>query len=53
MLKKIGTNARYEIEKQLGNKVNLKLWVKVKKECDSDILIKNFGYDKKDNKTQN
>ena len=54
MLKKIGTNARYEIEKQLGNKVNLKLWVKVKKEWrDSDILIKNFGYDKKDNKTQN
>lgn len=53
-LKKIGTNARYEIEKQLGNKVNLKLWVKVKKEWrDSDILIKNFGYDKKDNKTQN
>ena len=49
MLKKIGTNARYEIEKQLGNKVNLKLWVKVKKECrDSDILIKNYGYDKKD-----
>ena len=39
MLKKIGTNARYEIEKQLGNKVNLKLWVKVKKEWrDSDIL---------------
>lgn len=54
MLKKIGTNARYEIEKQLGNKVNFKLWVKVKKEWrDSDILIKNFGYDKKDNKTQN
>ena len=49
MLKKIGTNARYEIEKQLGNKVNLKLWVKVKKEWrDSDILIKNYGYDKKD-----
>lgn len=52
MLKKIGTNARYEIEKQLGNKVNLKLWVKVKKEWrESDILIKNFGYDKKDNKS--
>ena len=51
MLKKIGTNARYEIEKQLDCKVNLKLWVKVKKEWrDSDILLKNFGYDKKDNK---
>ena len=51
MLKKIGTSARYEIEKQLDCKVNLKLWVKVKKEWrDSDILLKNFGYDKKDNK---
>ena len=51
MLKKIGTNARYEIEKQLDCKVNLKLWVKVKKEWrDSDIFLKNFGYDKKDNK---
>lgn len=48
MLKKIGMNARYEIEKQLDTKVNLQLWVKVKKEWrDSDILIKNFGYDKK------
>ena len=48
MLKKIGANARYEIEKQLDTKVNLQLWVKVKKEWrDSDVLIKNFGYDKK------
>ncbi len=48
MLKKIGANARYEIERQLENKVNLQLWVKVKKEWrDSDVLIKNFGYDKK------
>ena len=47
MLKKIGANARYEIERQLETKVNLQLWVKVKKEWrDSDILIKNFGYDK-------
>ena len=45
MLEKIGTNARYEIERLLGCKVNLKLWVKVKKDWrDSDILIKNFGY---------
>ena len=45
MLKKIGTNALYEIERLLGCKVNLKLWVKVKKDWrDSDILIKNFGY---------
>ena len=42
---------RYEIEKQLDMKVNLKLWVKVKKEWrDSDILLKNFGYDKKKDK---
>ena len=47
MLKKIGTNARYEIEKMLDAKVNLKLWVKVKKDWrDSDFLIQNFGYRK-------
>ena len=49
MLKKIGSNARYEIERMLESKVNLKLWVKVKKDWrDSDYLIKNFGYDKKE-----
>ncbi|MBQ7076949.1 MAG: GTPase Era [Lachnospiraceae bacterium] len=48
MLKKIGTNARFEIEKMLDMKVNLKLFVKVKKNWrDNDLLIKNFGYDKK------
>ena len=47
MLKKIGTNARYEIERMLDAKINLKLWVKVKKDWrDSDFLIKNFGYNK-------
>ncbi len=47
MLKKIGSNARYEIEKMLDAKINLKLWVKVKKDWrDSDYLIKNFGYNK-------
>ena len=45
MLKKIGSTARYEIEKMLDLQVNLKLWVKVKKDWrDSDFLIKNFGY---------
>jgi GTP-binding protein Era len=45
MLKKIGSNARYEIERLLDTKVNLKLWVKVKKDWrDSDFLLKNFGY---------
>ena len=49
MLKKIGSAARYEIEHLLETKVNLKLWVKVKKDWrDSDFLMKNFGYDKKD-----
>lgn len=49
MLKKIGSNARFEIERMLEAKVNLKLWVKVKKDWrDSDFLIKNFGYDKKE-----
>ena len=45
MLKKIGSNARYEIERLLDCKVNLQLWVKVKKDWrDTDFLIKNFGY---------
>ena len=45
MLKKIGSNARYEIERLLDCKVNLQLWVKVKRDWrDSDFLIKNFGY---------
>jgi len=49
MLKKIGTNARFEIEKMLEKKVNLQLWVKVKKEWrDSDFLLKNFGYNNKE-----
>lgn len=51
MLKKIGSAARYEIEQMLKKKVNLQLWVKVKKDWrDSDFLIKNFGYDKSENK---
>lgn len=49
MLKKIGTQARTEMENLLDMKVNLKLWVKVKKNWrDSDFLIKNYGYDKKE-----
>ena len=53
MLKKIGTNARYEIEKMLEQQVNLKLFVKVKKEWrDSEFLLKNFGYNADDFKVQ-
>ena len=45
MLKKIGSTARYEIERMLDCRVNLKLWVKVQKNWrDSDYLMKNFGY---------
>ncbi|MBE5922363.1 MAG: GTPase Era [Lachnospiraceae bacterium] len=45
MLKKIGSAARYEIEKMLEMQVNLKLFVKVRKEWrDNDIQLKNFGY---------
>lgn len=49
MLKKIGSAARYEIEKMLEMKVNLQIWVKVRKDWrDSDLFMKNFGYDKKE-----
>ncbi|MBD5457952.1 MAG: GTPase Era [Lachnospiraceae bacterium] len=45
MLKKIGSLARPDIEDLVGSQVNLKLWVKVKKDWrDSDFLLKNFGY---------
>ena len=50
MLKKIGSMARYDIEEMLEMKVFLQLWVKVKKDWrDSDFLLKNFGYNPKDN----
>lgn len=49
MLKKIGSQARREIENLLGMKVNLQIWIKVKKDWrDSDFLLKNYGYDKKE-----
>lgn len=49
MLKEIGSQARIEIENLLDTKVNLKLWVKVKKDWrDSDMLLKNYGFDKRD-----
>ena len=49
MLKKIGTNARYEIERLLGCKVNLKLFVKVKENWrDSEVLLANYGFRKED-----
>lgn len=49
MLKKIGSTARYEIEHMLECKVNLRLWVKVRKDWrDSDTMIRNFGYRKEE-----
>ena len=49
MLKKIGSLARPDIEDLVDRQVNLKLWVKVKKDWrDSDFLLKNFGYNKRE-----
>lgn len=49
MLKKIGSYAREDLEKFFGIQVYLNLWVKVKENWrDSDFLVANFGYDKKD-----
>lgn len=49
MLKKIGSQARPEIEEMLESRVNLQLWVKVRKDWrDSELLLKNFGYNEKD-----
>lgn len=49
MIKAIGSAARIEIENLLDTKINLQLWVKVKKDWrDSDFLMKNYGYNKKE-----
>ena len=49
MIKKIGSYAREDMEKMLETKVNLQLFVKIKERWrDSDYLIKNFGFDKKE-----
>lgn len=49
MLKKIGSAARQEIEDMIDTKVNLQLWVKVRKEWrDSELMMKNYGYNPKD-----
>lgn len=49
MLKKIGTNARLEIEKITQKHVYLDLWVKVKEKWrESQSLTINMGYNKKD-----
>ena len=46
MLKRIGTGARIAIEEMSGSKVNLKLWVKVRREWrNNETQLKSFGYD--------
>ena len=48
MLKEIGTKARQEIERLLGSKVFLQLWVKVRKNWrDDSFSLRNFGVDSK------
>lgn len=50
MLKKIGTQSRIDIEKMTGSRVNLQLWVKVRKNWrDDSNELKRFGYDIKNN----
>ena len=49
MLKRIGSQARKDVEDMLEAKVNLQIWVKVRKEWrDSELYLKNFGYNKSD-----
>lgn len=49
MLKQIGSKARADIERMFNKQVQLKIWVKVKKDWrDSDFLLKNFGFQAKD-----
>ncbi len=43
MLKKIGMYARQDLEEMLGTKINLKTWVKTKKDwLDQDSMVKKF-----------
>ncbi len=49
MLKKIGTLARHDIENLVDNHVNLKLWVKVRKDWrDNDGILNSLGYRRSD-----
>jgi len=47
MLKKIGIYARQDLEKELGEQVNLKLWVKVREDWINDEkFLKKFKFEK-------
>lgn len=49
MIKNIGIRSRKEIEKLLGERVNLNLWVKVRHNWRQDpAFLKSIGYDKKE-----
>ena len=49
MIKKIATAARKEAEELVGDRVFMKLWVKVKSGWkDNNRLLINLGYDPKD-----
>lgn len=49
MIKQIGMRSRKEIENLLGEKINLKLWVKVRRDWRQDpAFLKSIGYDKKE-----
>lgn len=49
MLKKIGINARREVENLVGEKINLKLWVKVQKNWrDDPLFLQRSGYNLKE-----
>lgn len=49
MLKRIGSNARRDLEKMMEQQINLQIWVKVRKEWrDNALMLKNFGYNPKD-----
>lgn len=45
MLKKVGSAARWDMEKFFGCKINLKLWVRVKEDWrNRETDLRNFGY---------
>lgn len=47
MLKRISTSSRYDIEKMLGEKVNLKIWVKVREGWqEKDSIVNQYKFEK-------
>ena len=45
MLKRIGTEARKDIEEMCGSRVNLKLFVKVRTDWrDNPLFLRDYGY---------